>query len=184
MPTTLKDGTGSGSEAEVNAEHQLIVRAITESELEHASIQGNAFVWTSGTQDIDATDTMLFVKNTGETPLILDRLAVIGGNVACTWTVHIGADTTTPASVGGAITPVNLNRTFSSKDAEAEAHVDETAVADGDIITTFHTAATVQAEAVDLTGLILGKGHYIQINQETESTSGTVTIFGHFENPS
>lgn len=183
MSQTIRDGKGRGFEAEVNKEQELVVRAITEREIEHASASGNAYIWTSGDQNIDATDTMLFIKNTGDIPLILDNLAVIGSNVACTWTIHTGADVTTPAG-GSVVTAINLNRSFASKAADAVARTDETAVADGDIISTFHTAATVQASPIDLTGLILGKGHYIQINQETTSTSGTVTIIGHFEDPS
>ena len=181
MPLTIRDGTGSGAEAKVTPENQLETHSVTELEIVHASLDGNAYVWTSGTQDIDSTDTMLFIKNTGDIPLNLSTLDVIGSNVACTWTIHIGSDTTTPASVASVVDGVNLNRIFAAKVADAEARIDETAVADGDILMTFHTAATVQARPISLVGIILGKGHYIQINQETESTSGTVTIVGYFE---
>ena len=37
---------------------------------------------------------------------------------------------------------------------------------------------------VPLDGVILGKDHYIQVNQETESDSGSVILVAHFENPS
>ena len=178
MTITRDPNTGQG--ALVNSQGQLEVHAVVEEEIIDASLDGNAYVWTSGTQDIDAGDTMLFVKNTGERSLNLDRMEIIGSNVACTWTIHIGSDTTTPAG-GSVITPVNLNRIFSAKDADAVSRTDETAVADGDIISTLHTAATVQAAPFSLNGIILGKGHYVQINQETESTSGTVTLFAYFE---
>lgn len=183
MAQAIKDGKGRGFEAEVNEEQELVTRAIQESELEHASIGGKAFSWDSAAQNIDSGDTMLFVKNTGSTTLILDRMDVIGSNVACTWTIHIGSDTTTPAG-GSEITAVNLNRIFSSDAPDAIARADETAVADGTVVRQFHTAATVQATPIPMTGFILGKGHYIQVNQETTSTSGSVTLIGHFENPS
>ena len=32
----------------------------------------------------------------------------------------------------------------------------------------------------DIYGIILGQNHYIQINQETESTSGSLTLIAHF----
>ena len=32
-----------------------------------------------------------------------------------------------------------------------------------------------------LSGIIINKNHYIQINQVTESTSGSVVVFGHYE---
>lgn len=176
---TVIRGPDTQQGANVNSEGQLEVHAVVEEEIIDASLVGRSYAWTSGTQDIDATDTMLFVKNTGDRKLHLERIEIIGSNVACTWTIHIGSDTTTPAG-GTTITPVNLNRIFSATAADAAARTDETAVADGDIITTLHTAATIQAAPYSLTGIILGKGHYIQINQETESTSGTVTLFAYF----
>ncbi len=38
--SVIEDGKGKGFQAEVNAEQQLVVRAINESELEHASVEG------------------------------------------------------------------------------------------------------------------------------------------------
>ena len=73
-PDTLKG-------AKVNAERELEVRAIVESELEHSSISGLAYSWDSTELDIDAGDTMLFVKNLSDTPLILDSVMINGSNV-------------------------------------------------------------------------------------------------------
>lgn len=180
--TQIEDGKGRGNKAEVNAEQELVTRAIQESELEHASVAGAAYSWYSGARDIDTGDTMLFVRNDGDTLLILDRLDVIGSNVACTWTIHLGSLTTT--ATGTEVVGVNLNVTFAALAADATAAFDEEAVVDGTEVRTFHTAATVQATPIPMVGFILGKGHYIQINQETESTSGSVALIGHFENPS
>ena len=178
----IEDGTGSGRKAEVNAENELVVRAITEAEIEHASGKlGSAYVWDSLEKDIDATDTMLFVKNTGDVPLILDRVAVNGSNVVCTWTYHIGSATTTPT--GTSVIGVNMNRKFASDLAEAIAFSDETAVSDGDLVGRVKTAID-ETVKLDLTGFILLKGHYVQFTQVTESTRGSVTLTGHFENPS
>lgn len=179
----IEDGKGRGLKAEVNAEQELVVRAITEEEIEHASATlGSAFSWDSTELDIDTGDTMLFVKNTGDVPLILDRATINGSNVICTWTILIGSATTTPAG-GAAVEGVNLNQTFSAQAADATARSDETAVADGSIIDRVKTPVSNTVE-VNLHGVILGKGHYVQINQITESTSGSVVLFGHFEVPS
>jgi hypothetical protein len=171
--------TGDG--AQVNSEFELVTRSIIESELEHASIQGKAYSWSSGTRDIDAGDTMLFIKNTGDMPLVLDLLNLSGSNVICNWTVAIGSETTTPS--GTTVTAVNMNRSFSATPADALAFYDETAVADGDTLSTVFTPVT-ETVIVPLDGIILGKNQYIQINQETESTSGAAHISGHFTNPS
>lgn len=181
--TLLDDGKGRGYKAEVNAEQELVVRAITEEEIEHASATlGSAYSWDSTEKDIDTGDTMLFVKNTGDVPLVLDRATINGSNVICTWTLLIGSTTTTPAG-GAVVTGVNLNQGFSSQLADAVARSDETAVADGSIIDRVKTPVTNTIE-INLHGVILGRGHYIQINQITESTSGSVILFGHFELPS
>lgn len=181
--TQLEDGKGRGLKAEVNEEQQLVVRAITEEEIEHASAMlGSAYSWDSTERDIDTGDTMLFVKNTGDVPLVLDRATINGSNVICTWTLLLGSAITVPAG-GTEITGVNLNRSFASQLADAVARSDETAVADGDIFDRVKTPVSNTIE-VNLHGVILGRGHYIQINQITESTSGSAILFGHFELPS
>ena len=180
--TQIKDGKGRGFLAEVNLEQQLVTRSIVEEELEHASIEGNAWSWDSLEIDIDATDTMLFVKNTSDTPLILDRAIISGSNAICEWTLHVGTDTTTPAG-GSVVTAVNMNTANLSDTAEAVARSDETAVADGSIVGRIKTPIDNSVE-YNLTGFILRKNHYIQFNQETESDSGSIVLYGHYENPS
>jgi hypothetical protein len=181
MSISIKGGN-SGNEADVNDEKELVVRAINETELEHASAKlGSAYSWDSGERDIDAGDTMLFVKNTTDTPLILDRAIINGSNVVCTWEFYIGADTTTPSGTDAAQT--NLNETFTSTSSEAVFLYDETAIADGSIVGRVKTPISGSLP-VSLDGIVLGKGHYIQFNQETESTSGSVILIGHFANPS
>jgi len=180
----IDDGKGRGFKAEVNAEQELVVRAITEEEVEHASGIGDAFSWDSTELAIDSTDTMLFVRNDGSIPLICDRATIVGSNVICEWTVHIGALTTTPTATGSTtVVGVNLNETFSAKAADTTAFADEASVADGAIVDRIKTPIDNSIQH-DLHGIILGKGHYIQFNQETASDSGSVVMVGHFGIPS
>jgi len=178
----ISDGKGRGFRAEVNEEQELVVRSIVEAEIEHASARlGSAYTWDSKAINIDVGDTMLFVKNEGDIPLVLDRLILNGSNVLCTWDLNIGSLTTPPT--GTLVTPVNLNRSFSTRVANATAVSDEVDIADGD---TFDRVKTVVDghHIHDLAGIILGRNHYIQVNQETESTSGSAILYGHFETPS
>ena len=172
-------GGTSGKPVDVNNENELLVRAIVETELEHSSAkQGTAFSWVSSDSDIDAGDTRLFIKNTSITPLILDRATFSPANVDCVWSVNLGKTTTTPT--GTVVTGANISQSGSV--AEALAYDDETAVIDGtpiDYVTT-ETTGNLQHS---LDGVILKKGHYIQINQETESASGRVVVIGHYANP-
>ena len=182
MAILLEDGKGRGYKAEVNAENELVVRAIQEPEIEHASsVLGSAFAWHAPIRDVVAGETFLFVKNLGAVPLILDRLVIAGSNVICQWDIGIGSATTTPA--GDPVVGVNMNQSFSTKLADAQGITDETAVATATVM--FHVWTPI-TNTVDfnLSGVILGQNHYIQINQTTESSTGSLTLVGHFELPS
>ena len=175
----IEDGTGKNGDAEVNSEQHLVVRAINESEIEHASGKlGSAFSWDSGERDINATDTMLFVKNTGDIPLILDRATINGSNAICTWTIGIGSATTTPT--GTTVTGVNMNQKFASDLPNAIASYDEGAVATAATLDRVKTPIDNSIQH-DLHGIILLKNHYVQFTQITESDSGSVILIGHFE---
>lgn len=181
MGFAIEDGL-SGKTVKVTDENELVTRSIIEAEIEHASSLGNAWIFASGERDIDATDTMLFVKNTGNTPMICDRLTVSPSNVACLWTLAIGTATTTP--VGSAALTINLNSQFVGAIPEATVLWDETAVTDGTTINTIwtpiETLGTGALVTQILTGLVISKGGWLQVNQETESTSGSVNLWCHF----
>lgn len=174
MGLQITDGKGRGFLAEVNASNELVSNAA--SALERASALGQAFSWDSAELDIDIGDTMLFVKNLGDALLHLDSLIVNGSNVVCTWDVGLGAAVTTPA--GTVVTGVNQNGEFSTQ-ADVTALSDETAVADASVIRRVKSAIS-ETKVYDLSGVILGNGQYIQVNQETESTAGSVILIGHF----
>jgi len=178
MGFQLQDGGGSGRLAKVNAENELVVRAITENELEAASEKGESYSWHAAAADIDTTDTMLFIKNLSDTALHLERLILGGSNVICDWTVGIGAASTTPT--GTLITPVNLNESFASKVPDAIAYSDETAVATAATLDAYWTPIT-NTMKFSLSGIILGKNHYVQVTQITAGTGGSASIFGHYE---
>ena len=81
---TIK-GTYKGTPKSIAAteDNELIVRAITEEEIEHASGKGKAYVWHSANTDIDVGDTILFIKNLGDEFLIFDRVFLHPANVVC-----------------------------------------------------------------------------------------------------
>ena len=175
--TQIEDGKGSGNRAEVNAEQQLVVRAITLSEIEHESEDhGLSYTWTSGNRDIDAADTLLLLKNTSDTELHIDSVILSSGNAATRYTIHL--PTTEVTVTGTTITGINLN-TASSNVADASAAADEENNSQGDIIADI-SLLTTTSFIVPLLGLILGKNKSLGIDQVTESTAGNATIIGHY----
>ncbi len=177
MPV-IKDG-GTGNTARVNAANQLLVRAIVEPEIEDASEGGQAYTWTSGDLDIDAGDTMLLVKNTSDTNFHVTTIVLSGGNVATRYLVHFPSTDVTVA--GTTVVGVNLN-TGSANVAEATAASDETGnvFAQANVINDVSLLATTSF-TLHTEGILLAKNKSIAVDQVAESTAGSVTIVGHYE---
>lgn len=159
-----------------NSEGELIVRAISESVMTHATDDGDAWVFQGVDANIDSGDTILFIKYTGNGHFHFDRAELLPGNIICQYNFGIGTATTTPA--GGVVVPRNLNGDFLTKQIDIDARTDETAVADADLIATYQVG-TIQTITINLSGYRINKNQYLQINQETESTAGNVVVFGY-----
>jgi hypothetical protein len=175
---------GIAKDIEATDDGELIVRAITEEEIEHASSKGNAFSFHVTSAAIDSTDTVLFVRNDDATLLVLDRCTLNADLVeTMTWQICLGSTITTPS--GGALSPVNLYPTFASKSFSHISLTDETAVAQGSIIEE-HTIVMAPTEKqtlpllVPLHGIILGKGQYVQFDIVGTTPVVGMTLWGHW----
>lgn len=160
----------------------LIVRAVNETLIKHQSVKGRAFCWPSLDTDIDAGDTRIILRNTSDDFLVLQYALVNPGNVDCIYHVGIG-NSTIALSGGTAITAINMNEITSTTTFDYDAMDDDTAIADATLMFPFKIPDVASSGFVrlPLDGIILGKNMFIQINQETESTSGQISIFGVFE---
>ena len=175
MPV-IKSGS-TGLVAEVNKANQLLVRSVTEPEIEDASEDGQAYTWTSGNIDIDAGDTILLVKNLSDTNLHVSAIVISSGNVDTRYTIHF--PTTDVTVAGNTITGVNMN-TGSANVADASAASDETGNSQGDIVVDVSLLA-LTTQTLLTPGVILAKNKSIAVDQVTESTAGSATIIGHYE---
>lgn len=175
----VKGVNKNGNEGQIKAtlDGELEVRAIVESELEHASSRGDAYAWSTGNGASTAGDTKLLIKNTSDKFLLFSYAVFNPSNVLARYELGIGNETTTPS--GTTITGTNINGTVTIAES-FEAYETETAVADATKIRAA-TVGTTRPERLELDGYILGKNQYIQINCETTVTSGSVEVFGHFE---
>jgi hypothetical protein len=177
MPTV---NDPNGAPQSVDDKGFAFSRGFSHSAFYHYSVnEGLGFAWYSGRRDIDAADTMLFVKNLSAKKLIFDRLILNGSNVICNWEIVRGTAASTPVGGGGTVTPVNWNGEHAAITADAIAYWDETAIAQASVLFDYWTPVT-ESRIIELQGLSLGKNHYIQVDQVTESTSGSVILVGHF----
>ena len=179
MGLTIKDGKGKGFEAEVNKENQLAVRATIVPEIEHESEEnGTAYNWSSDLVNIDANDTVLLVKNTSDTHLHIDSVAVSNGSTASEFTIHLPTTEVTPSG-GTLVTGTNLN-TSSSNVADAVSRSDEENNTQGNVIRTVWLAVDSSERALT-PGLILGKNKSVAVDVVEATTEVAVTIIGHYE---
>jgi hypothetical protein len=185
MSSVAIKGGSSGIEAAVNAQNQLSVTP--SAGYYRAMLAGDAYLWLNATADIDATDTMILLRNdSADRLLVIEAISVLNGNVgATTYDIHLVTAAFTAA--GTAVTGINM-----LAGGGAPPGSDYTCMADetgntkgtmlGHLITT--TASIyyplTQAELPCLGRLALGNGTAIGIDQITESTAGVGLIWGYF----
>jgi hypothetical protein len=176
-------GKHKGADIDITAtdDGELIVRAINEEVIEHASGNGLAFSFHVVEAAIDTTDTVLFVKNTDDKIFVCDRATLQSDAAAIMlWDIAIGKATTTPVAGGGTTTPISLYPTYSSVPSHI-AMYDETAVAQGDVIHSHRLPAGAASAHIELHGVLLGKGQYIQFDVSGTTPVVGCTLWGHWE---
>lgn len=169
----------SGQKVEVSGIGELFVR----SERWRAAIdRGDAYVFHAIDADVVAGDTMLALRNDSPTrKLVIERIVVINGNVATLYAIHLITAAFTAA--GTAVAGVNMNG-LSNKSAAALATAihDETGNTQGAILQDVGAGVAVETYDVPgLVGLVLAPGTAIGIDQVTESTAGSASIYAYFE---
>jgi hypothetical protein len=139
---------------------------------------GKNYCWRVTDADIDATDTMLLVRNESDVPLAIDRIFITGGNAASNYQIHV---VTLPFVLTGTnVVAFNMNYANGNpKIPPATAASDETLNIQGDIIYEPRIGINVNYDQ-KTPGLILGNGVAVAIDQVTESTSGRAAIYGHY----
>lgn len=174
------DPKGSGvNEQKVNSKGEALAFAVVEDELEAVSEKdGLAFNWSSGSVDVDGTDTVLLLKNTSDKNLHIESISIANGSVASEYTIHL--PTTEVTVTGVTVTGTNLN-TASSNVADASAASDETNNSQGDIVFTRFLAVDSESK-INTRGLILGKNKSVAIDVVADTSESAVTIRGFYEN--
>lgn len=173
------DPKGSGvNEQKVDSEGKGLVFAVIEDELENRSEKaGLAFNWSSGSVDVDGTDTVLLLKNTSDKALHVESISIANGSTASEYTIHL--PTTEVTVTGTTVTGTNLN-TASSNVAAASAASDETNNSQGNVVFTRFMAVDSNI-AINTRGLILGKNKSVGIDVVADTSESAATIRGFYE---
>lgn len=142
--------------------------------------RGDAYVFHGIDKDIAAAGTVLMVRNDSLIrKLIIERIAIINGNVATLYAIHLITAAFTAA--GDAVVGVNMNG-MSNKQADATAIGDETGETQGAILQDVGGAVAKETlDAPGLVGFVLAPNTAIGIDQVTDSTAGAASIYAYFE---
>jgi hypothetical protein len=180
MGFVIDDGAGKNGSAQVNEDLQLSTFSINETEFEFVSKEkGLAFIWSSGTYDAAAGDTILLIKNTSTTNNLHIDGVWLSSDTETRVVIHIPTSDVTVA--GTTITGTNLN-TSSSNVAEASAARDETGNSQGNIIWSGEIQAAGDPYFIDFSGaLILGVNKSIGVDYVADVAGCDVIISGHYQ---
>ena len=141
---------------------------------------GTAYLAVGLSADIDAGDTMLLVKNTGNRDFRVDHIAISGGNAASLYDIHFH-DTAATAPAGTAVTAVPMNKNAATNLADdLTCKADETGYSSQGTILAEAVVGVTTRVVVDMQGFTLGYNQAIAIDQVTESTAGGCTLVGYF----
>lgn len=178
--TIIRDPvTGIGQS--VTADGQAVVRAIAESEVEHASHIGLSYMAHS-TYALTGGEEALYLENEDSDRDIVIEDVVTSTNIAGVVSV---LEVTSGTATGTVVTPLNLNL-GSAKVAQATVYgnASVTGTVDGDIIAAHELAADTPHTFRFNGGLILPKNSAIAVRFATTATGIYVDILFHYEDPS
>ena len=140
---------------------------------------GLAYSWVTLVTDIDATDTILLVRNTSSKyNLCIEKITIEAASAATRVDIHCPSDVTT-ALAGTAVTGVSLNRAFDLT-CEALAKADETALAQGAIVDRTYVYANTMKEIHYGGAIELDINKSIGIDILAETTAVMAVIWGFF----
>ena len=172
----IEGGTGNGFKAKVDEENKLATRAVVVTEMGHTSADdGDSYSWTASA-DIDATDSILWLRNDNPNKKLIIECIHVSSNVAGSWFVYCPENVTPDGTV---VTGVNMNRQ-SGNVALATCHRDnETAVLANYVFYGHSMAADTKTFSFH-GALVLGYLDCVAVDITTEPTLAQCTIFGYY----
>jgi len=144
--------------------------------------RGDAYIFSSQDADINATDTMLCLRNDDQNRvLVIDRIAICNGDAATRYEVHLVTAAYTAA--GTAVVGINCNPAYADmvNGNGATCYGDETGNTQGSVFLDIGAGVAVVSYGPYPIGLKLRAGTAVGIDQVSESAAGAATIYAYFE---
>ena len=178
MGLQIEDGAGGSAGARVTKDNMLRVYAQVESEISHTSENyEDSYVWTAS-KNIDATDSIIWLRNDSTSMKLIIECISVGSDVAGSWFIYSPTGTTAD---GDTITGVNLNIS-SGRPASATCRSDATGTTPAKYL--FY-GSNIASETIQVNfhgALILGYLDEVAVDYTTEPALAQATIFGYYHN--
>jgi hypothetical protein len=173
----IHGGTGNGYAAKVDEHNRFRTYATIESELSHASENhGASYVWTAS-DDINTTDSIIWLRNDNTTENLIIECISVNNNIVGSWFIYCPTGTTADGNV---ITGVNSNRQ-SGKVALATCRSDATLMTIANYVYYGASMASEDKTVEFHGGLVLGYLDEVAVDITTETTVlAQATIMGYY----
>lgn len=171
---------GAQNEAAVNGENQLIVRAITEPDIEFVSEEGFAFTWSSS-DAAAAAEESIYIENSDNLRELHISEVWCSGSADALWEL---VAVTSGTAAGTAITAKSMNRQFSVlPQGTFLGNAAVTGSVDGDVLMFKEALANIAINIAPVGGVILGIGNAIAVRQDA-TNNVNITVVGFYESKS
>jgi hypothetical protein len=180
----IQDGAGHGYEAQVDQTNRLLVRAVTETEVQDAVQTGDGYNVNTGPLSISTDSALIYLKNTGTRELVIEALAVglgVGSASDIARVTLIRNPTAGNIVTGASGVSMNQNRNFGTNQTlQADVYKGGNAATftDGDDIALFFQPLNGRLFA-DI-NFQLEPGNSVGINLVPNLSSGSVLCYAAF----
>ncbi len=183
MAEEIKDGTGTGKKAKVDANNFLHTFSVVEDEQQFATSNGESYNINTGWVNISDTTAMIYFKNNEETDFVITAIAagLKEATVTNTPSIYVLKNPTAGTIISGAVdVDINENRNFGSSQtlkttSFAYKGTDLNTFTDGsDVLLIAQTANGRLFAGIDID---LPKGSSVGVRVEPDLSAGTIDCY-------
>lgn len=174
---TIKDGTGKGYQAKVDANNMIRARVVSESVEHYANYTlGLAFSLYFNVTPTGANDCFFYFKNTNTHPIVFEGFAAYAASAEA---IDVYLKHTGTPSGGSTLTETNLNTSSaSSLDATIQYGNDITGLSGGSLAYRYYIPANSSTNSINFEQDIIV---YPQTTLTLYAVNGAINIVGHMD---
>jgi hypothetical protein len=179
----IEDGNGNGFKVEVNSEHQLECRAVTQNRSEwecHNNANSYVMYFSQAAANAAANEVLGYMKNDSDDDMVVDEFGI---HTTAANMIYVSKVTGTAAGSPTAVVPVNMN-VGSGKTATGTFYKDDamSGLTDGGRLVNIYLATNGYLVRTPMSTIIIKKNSAIGVFVATQAAQTvTCSILFHYE---